>query len=666
MENHIPPKQAWTAAKQPAGLEKEPSFHEAITQAKVKDIVDSVKKERTVLQGLGKFGDVIKQANETAKLFQDQAEGKKHQGKEITDSMLAGSCNMMAVEAKKWLDQNAQKAEKNDHGRDLKVKACNELIDTAALSRAKLSMEAKAAKSVDEKRILHAETLQSVHPKLVKSAAEEGGSSQVTLIRKPGETPDSKQVAYAFKSVAGESDQMGMPKGAGAIREVLTSKMCDKLKEQSPALDFGWPPASFANMKDAFSDKPRPGVLIDGIGGAQIHTKDSMANLFESQPMQDEIARVRNVSMEKMKQTGLTNGDPGDDAVKASLQKRVDGWKVDLAKTGAEAPDADRRKALSNQCADFEKVIAGEKLVNLKSDRSEGFMKTAVDEVVTAQKTAEVVHGASELQRSVPAIEMQKVQVVNLMFNQYDIKFDNVFVEQKGGDVKLRPYDGGAAFPDSGALVNFELKIRTDTDGKRAPAPGLNLLQDPVTKKDIPAAGVEMDPTMMKAFREIKTQDLQAVSEQVHGEAAKFTHPNSRLIQDGSKEGVSQVAVSVKGIQEIFKEHMEKGQPLTLKEFTQEYDKKVYPQLLQNAVDKTIEKYNQLQATDKTLPQLDHKTSMELRNLEKHPLHDPEKPNNKKTLEAMHKAVSGHVQEMTKAPPVHQAPAQQHTWKVAR
>jgi hypothetical protein len=49
--------------------------------------------------------------------------------------------------------------------------------------------------------------------------------------RRPGGLPDG-DVAYAFKSVEGESDMMGTPKGFATAREVMMSKLCDDLKAE--------------------------------------------------------------------------------------------------------------------------------------------------------------------------------------------------------------------------------------------------------------------------------------------------------------------------------------------------------------------------------------------------------------------------------------------------
>lgn len=102
------------------------------------------------------------------------------------------------------------------------------------------------------------------------------GSSDVILIKAPDDT-----IAFAFKSVTGESDQMGTPKGFGTGREVLMSKMCDGIKEQTKgALDFRWPKTCVAKVND------KPGALIEGVKG----TKMEDMNMADVPPK--EVAKV--------------------------------------------------------------------------------------------------------------------------------------------------------------------------------------------------------------------------------------------------------------------------------------------------------------------------------------------------------------------------------------
>jgi len=82
------------------------------------------------------------------------------------------------------------------------------------------------------------------------------GTSDVKLVNGP-----DGDVAYAFKSVKGESDMMGTPKGFGTAREVLMSKLTEKL-------GFGWPKVTMARMDG------EPGALIDGVQGVKFNTNE--------------------------------------------------------------------------------------------------------------------------------------------------------------------------------------------------------------------------------------------------------------------------------------------------------------------------------------------------------------------------------------------------------
>jgi hypothetical protein len=90
------------------------------------------------------------------------------------------------------------------------------------------------------------------------------GTSDVKLIRGP-----DGDVAYAFKSVEGESDMMGTPKGFATAREVMMSKLCDGLKAKY-GLEFGWPKATMASVGG------KTGALIDGVQGIKIGSELSM------------------------------------------------------------------------------------------------------------------------------------------------------------------------------------------------------------------------------------------------------------------------------------------------------------------------------------------------------------------------------------------------------
>lgn len=89
-----------------------------------------------------------------------------------------------------------------------------------------------------------------------------GGTSDVRLIR-----DSAGQVAYAFKSIDGESDQTGLPTGGAAVREAMGSFMAEAIRQQTRGLlDFGTPTALIATVNNELG-QPKMGALVEGIVG---------------------------------------------------------------------------------------------------------------------------------------------------------------------------------------------------------------------------------------------------------------------------------------------------------------------------------------------------------------------------------------------------------------
>lgn len=93
--------------------------------------------------------------------------------------------------------------------------------------------------------------------KVCGTSTPSNGTSDVKLIKGP-----DGDVAYAFKSVDGESEMMGTPKGFATAREVMMSSLCNNLKTKY-GLDFPWPKATMATVGG------KSGALIDGVQGTK-------------------------------------------------------------------------------------------------------------------------------------------------------------------------------------------------------------------------------------------------------------------------------------------------------------------------------------------------------------------------------------------------------------
>jgi hypothetical protein len=105
----------------------------------------------------------------------------------------------------------------------------------------------------------------------------DGGSSEV-LVLKNGQG----KTQFAFKTTQGESSQMGMKKGSGAIREAVSSKIAENVLQQT-GLDFGFPKVSIATLEG------KVGCLIEGINGTEVPPPDKDPDKAKSAKFQNSV-----------------------------------------------------------------------------------------------------------------------------------------------------------------------------------------------------------------------------------------------------------------------------------------------------------------------------------------------------------------------------------------
>ncbi|UXH80558.1 hypothetical protein [Roseateles amylovorans] len=99
------------------------------------------------------------------------------------------------------------------------------------------------------------------------AVAAPGGSSDVELIRNA-----DRRIAYAFKPVAGESNQTLIPPGGGAMREALCAAAGREVLRQT-GLDLGFPEVTLAVMSG------HVGALVDGLPGECLDPEALMARV---------------------------------------------------------------------------------------------------------------------------------------------------------------------------------------------------------------------------------------------------------------------------------------------------------------------------------------------------------------------------------------------------
>src|SRR5262249_22352759 len=217
-----------------ASLPKLAEVESDLGQGLGKDALKQIAKDTKRLPpfGHGSFGDVLKKAEDLAQIweaFQSDSKVKVKTGvfsskkMDVSPEQMEIQFHNLYVEAKKWADSQP---EPGDDKRTAKQQACQEFMKLAkqgltALKMQKLDeLQAQIQDKkgtpdvVDQFRELDAQILCLSDRCAVEKAGS--GTSDVRLLKLP-----NGEVAYAFKSVAKESDQMASPKGAGALRECL-------------------------------------------------------------------------------------------------------------------------------------------------------------------------------------------------------------------------------------------------------------------------------------------------------------------------------------------------------------------------------------------------------------------------------------------------------------
>lgn len=103
-----------------------------------------------------------------------------------------------------------------------------------------------------------------------------GGTSDVELIK-----DCEGKVAYAFKSVAGETSQTTMGRGGAAVREAMSSKVSDVIYAKT-GYDFGFPKVGIAAIDG------KKGALIEGLAGESYDVEGLRAASSDGKITQEE------------------------------------------------------------------------------------------------------------------------------------------------------------------------------------------------------------------------------------------------------------------------------------------------------------------------------------------------------------------------------------------
>lgn len=224
---------------------------------------------------------------------------------QVTDELMIEKFSVLRNNAQRWLNRSENKEGAGDDTRRAKVKACEQFVEMARQGIAEVESRRLSARSeqlqqdaggkADDQLIQRHQALQK---KLIQgqAGADERDEFRQTDARllavtygsgdpEDGSTQGMKlvadvdgKVAYAFKPLAGESTQMGTPKGSGTVREVLASRLFAEIDKQCN-LGFRWPKTGIGALEAG-----KPGALIEGLPGVPCDHQDLDKSIFKKLP----------------------------------------------------------------------------------------------------------------------------------------------------------------------------------------------------------------------------------------------------------------------------------------------------------------------------------------------------------------------------------------------
>ena len=209
-------------------------------------------------KGLGEFEDVVDATDRlAAAMTVDDAKKRREACDEllrVLNGYQTQARNTAFDEESAKKDQGGKFDQKtiNKHNAVMNLRRGAQLVVQDLIDQEFLVNGSKDAKALEEAHQRRAQELGSAFGK----SRSETGTSDVQLVK----DCDDK-VAYAFKSVKGESTMMGTPQGHGTSREVMMSGLMQQLNKHG--LGLGWPAASIAELNG------EKGALITGVQGKQ-------------------------------------------------------------------------------------------------------------------------------------------------------------------------------------------------------------------------------------------------------------------------------------------------------------------------------------------------------------------------------------------------------------
>ena len=271
----------------PALPQRPPSrFKVEFSAERLRALADTVDRGKVLGfgKGMGEFEDVLDAAASLTNSTGDQ----QAQAIENVIAQVNGYCD---VKRKAAYEKEKDSGAKGDRRTIAKYEAAQSMLREARrLKEDPINAayaqrdDASSAQRVQQRQGHAAALAQAFGAK--KSSA---GSSDVQLIK----NADNK-VAYAFKSIEGETKQTTMEPGGATMRELMSSAVASEIYNQS-GLDFGFPTVTMASLDG------KPGALIEGLSGDCFDVDGSRKELALGERTQAETTKMRNEWTERAK-----------------------------------------------------------------------------------------------------------------------------------------------------------------------------------------------------------------------------------------------------------------------------------------------------------------------------------------------------------------------------
>jgi hypothetical protein len=336
-------------------------FSDKFAEWKLKSIGKAT--DRTVL-GRGEFDKPYQQAKVITRNYAKYLSGAEDPDDATADEMIT-AFEKLEAQAEAWMQSDEAKWVDKDTGKKDNITQIKEIEARGMLHGAKVALfqlrnRAKLADQATQDLFTELEDAQqdledsngspdaldnyrAVDAKVLAHVCgtkkSSSGTSEVHLIKGP-----DGSVAYAFKAMKGESTMMGTPEGAGAVREVLMSKICEAIKAQKGP-DFGWPRTTMASM-DVGKPQPVQGVLVDGLKGevfASEQPTDMDPNDYAAlkERANQILPKLPEADVQKLALCNLAMGNYDIKWDNAMLETTTDGVKARPFDAGVAVPDLD-------------------------------------------------------------------------------------------------------------------------------------------------------------------------------------------------------------------------------------------------------------------------------------------------------------------------------------